>query len=120
MASFGTISITQPSAKTFNELGPNRYVDSTTVFNGPKSEFRFTPGRTSKDSTGVKKVTCAATRLHEADVVVNGVTVRRQCVVVVNISVQEGFTASIPDAMLTETSEVLTQARIDTLLREAS
>lgn len=99
-------------AKTWNESGPGRYMESTVVFGGPMNYIKISPGARSKSGL----TSCAITRYFEKDVVVNNVSVRASCTITQNIQVQDGITVADIDTAALHISSFLDSGTLTRIL----
>lgn len=108
--SFHPISV---STKTWNEVGPGRYMDSAVTYGSPANYIQISGGaRNSKTSV----TTAAISRVMQRDVTVGTVTTRNQASVQLVIQVGPGFTSADVDAMCSTISDFLTSAVLDRVL----
>lgn len=111
--SFHPITSTLPVAKTWNESGPGRYMDSLVTFGGATNYISISPGtRSSK----LGRTNAAISRLMQKDVTVNGVVKRQTLSIQLVIQADDGFTSSEIDGCVACLHEFVTNASLDRIL----
>lgn len=101
------------STKTWNEVGPGRYMDSTVAYGNPANYIQISGG-TKNSKTQV--TSAAVSRVMQKDVTVGSVTTRNQASVQLVIQVGPGFTSAEVDSMLLTISDFVTSAVLDRVL----
>jgi len=109
--SFHPISV---STKTWNEVAPGRYMDSTVTFGTPQNYIQISGGKLNS-KTGI--TTAAVSRIMQKDVTVGAVTTRQTCSVQTVIQIPSGFTTAEIDSMFLSLSDLLTVAFAERLLQ---
>lgn len=102
------------STKTWNEVGPGKYMDSAVTFGGAPNYILISGGKRNS-KTGV--TTAAVSRIMAKDITVGAVTTRSSASVQLVVQVPEGFTTSEVDAMILTISDLVTTAFAERLLQ---
>lgn len=115
--SFSTISNTVPSAVTFNQAGTGKYIATTMTYGGPQNFYLLSPARNIKPlAGGARAKSIGISRYTEADVVINGVTVRLGCRARVILEIDEGCPLSSADSILRQIDEFTTETNLNRML----
>jgi hypothetical protein len=109
--SFHPISV---STKTWNEVAPGKYMDSTVTFGDPANYIQISGGKRNS-KTGI--TTASTSRVMQKDVTVGADTVRRTLSVQCVVQVQDGFTTTEVDSTLLTLSDLFTVAFLERLLQ---
>lgn len=109
---FAPISLTVPSAATFNAAGTGKYSLSTVTFGQPGNWFLINGAKRSKSGL----TTAQVSRTIEKDVVVGSSTVRRKCNIRLQIEVADGFTTAEIDNALRQIDEFVSVANLERVL----
>ena len=109
--SFHPISV---STKTWNEVGPGKYMDSAVTFGAPANYIQISGGRRNTKS-GL--TSAAVSRIQQKDITIGTVTDRKTASVQCVIQIPDGFTTTEVDAMFLTLSDLLTVAFAERLLQ---
>lgn len=101
------------STKTWNEVGPGRYMDSAVSYGAPANYIQISGG-TRNSKTGA--TSAAVSRVMQKDVVVGSTTTRQTASVQLVIQLGSGFTSAEVDSMCLTISDFLTSAVLDRIL----
>lgn len=93
---FNSVTI---GASVFNSIGNGLYQLSTVAFGAAGNMVKITGG---KRSSKTAPTSASVSRHLEKDIVTSGVTERRKCSVVLQLSVPEGFTTTEVDGLVSD------------------
>lgn len=100
-------------AKTWNESGPGRYIESTVAFGAPLNYIKISPG-TRNAKTG--QTSTAVSRILQKDVTIAGVVTRVEAVVTTSVQAHSAFTVVELDSMALNNSDFITTANLTRML----
>jgi len=110
---FAPISLTVPTAATFNAAGTGKYALSTVTFGQPNNLLLVTGAKRNKSGL----TTAQISRTIQKDVVVGTATVRKSMTVRLVLEVQDGFTTTEIDNSLRQIDEFASVANLERILQ---
>lgn len=110
------INNTVPSAVSFQETSPGKYLSSSTTFNGPQDYYQISPVRTIKGSKEGRK-TFSVLRHSEADVTVSSVSKRVSARINIQVELDPDYPVAGVDAIMRQLDEFISVSMVGDILK---
>lgn len=101
------------ATKTWNEVGPGRYMDSSVTFGAPLNYIQLKPGSFNQKT---KTTSAAITRVLQKDVTSGSAVTRNSASASLIYQFGPGFTTAELDALASNISDWITVANLELLL----